>query len=149
MDVNYSVKDKNNLLTYNQWSATEYLHNFTGFAQTSTSTSSSDYSIIGNNSIHLTHENNQWWVDIFLTDIVAPGSQYNISAEVYIESGQACMRFINNQDSTLDVYNNNSGLTNLSLSCTVPEELNDPRLRFLIYNDGGGMFIDNIKVITQ
>ena len=144
------VKDKKNLLTFNQWSATEYLHNTKGFAQFSTSESTGDYSVIGSTSIYLTPSDSQWWVDVLLSDEVGliTDTQYTFSADVYIKSGSGHLRLLNNNVVILEVSSSTPGLNHLSLSGAITEEINDPRIRFLVYN-GGSMYIDNIKVITQ
>ena len=47
------VKDKLNLLKYNQWSATEYSNDFNGFAQLGAVSSSEEHTTIGEKSLKL------------------------------------------------------------------------------------------------
>ena len=126
------------------------MHTTKGFAQFSTSESTGDYSVIGSTSIYLTPSDSQWWVDVLLSDGVElmTDTQYTFSADVYIKSGGGHLRLLNNNVVILEVSSSTPGLNHLSLSGAITEEINDLRIRFLVYN-GGSMYIDNIKVITQ
>lgn len=135
-------------MNFNQWSATEYYNSFSGFAQINSSSMSDDYSIIGNRSVYLIHGESHWWVDVLMPENnIMTDTQYTISADVYIKSGTACLRLINNSTVVQEVYCSSSGLVQLSLSGSITDEINDPRIRFMNYNDGS-MYIDNIKLTT-
>lgn len=140
-----SVKDKTNILGYNVWSATEYSNNFSGFVHVDVSEMSNDYSTIGRQSIHLIPNQNKWWLDLPFENIESD-TQYTLSGDIYLESGQATLRLANGNTDIQSVYCSSLGLSQLSLSFSITDDLDYPHVRFLCYD--GLMYIDNIKLTT-
>lgn len=146
--IKKSIKDKSNILTYNQWSATEYNNNFNNFAQLNTVTSTHDHTSIGETSIKLTKTDNYWWFDLMLLSIET-NINYTLTIDIYLENGSFVMRQNDTGNTIREIYYNNQGQGTISLSIYY-ETLTDPRIRFLIYNENTtNVFIDNLRLTPQ
>lgn len=141
----HSIKDNLNHLTFNQWSATEYSNNFNGFGQLGVVESSKDYSIIGETSLKLTKNSEQWWFDVMLSSLEE--GTYNLTVNVYLKSGTLRVMFYNQQSILTEIWYNNMGHGTISLSATYAV-VDDARVRFTIYGeDDPTVFVDNLSLI--
>lgn len=149
-----SVKDKDNLLTYNQWSSTEYNAKsnnniFNGFAQLGAVSTSNKHTTIGETSLKLTKTDSKWWFDVLLPTF-KENNTYTFTADVYLESGLLRVLFYNNNNVLNEIWHNSLGKCSVSLS-TFYETVTDPRIRFTIYENNGtpNAFIDNLRLTAQ
>ena len=81
------MKDTNNLLDYNIWSATEYNHDTTGmfnnYPQNILINSSNDFSSIGESSLKITVKDIPSWVNIDLFKIANPNKSVTVKLIVH------------------------------------------------------------------
>ena len=133
----------NNLLSFNQWSATEYLNNFQGFSQLgshNTTSSSKEYSTIGEQSIVLNRNNNWWWFQVNLPSL-PEGTNCLFSCDIL---GDSAIRYYAGPDivSSVDV----KGESRVLISCVISS---NNYIRCLSYIDNSHVFFDNFSLTIQ
>ena len=144
-----SVKDNANLLTFNQWSATEYTNNlngFTSFGNPSIITPSNNYSAIGAQCIYFTRNSSHWWFSILL-DTLPNSGNYTFSCDVYSNKG-ITIRFLDSNTTIITYVTSVVGKTTVSLSGFF-ENISDNTIMFLIYGNNAEAYVDNLKLIPQ
>ena len=151
------VKDKSNLLSFNQWSAGEYLNNFTGFLNMGTDEReiSTEYSYIGNKSIKLYHENTK----LTMFDIHEEISQEDIGRTLTVKCnciklyGNSKMQLLFYNGSTLlnayDVNFSSNDFEEYSLSKEIPDNTTLAYIRFRDDGNSSSFVIDNIVAIIS
>jgi len=106
-DITMFVKDKNNLLTHNQWTGTDVTHDTTGFTPfNSTIESSISYSSNGNRSLKVTVENTGYKdVRLYPPSTLSTGITVICSVKILNPNGRVYVRIYENNDqfSVVDV----------------------------------------------
>ena len=106
-DITMFVKDKNNLLTHNQWAGTDVTHDTTGFAPfNSTIESSISYSSNGNRSLKVTVDNTGYKdVRLYPPSPLSTGITVICSVKILNPNGRVYVRIYENNDqfSVVDV----------------------------------------------
>ena len=156
MAVKYSVKDKNNLLTHNQWACGEPLNNLDGFTYTYGPTHyriTDEYKQIGNKSIELTQFDKNMNVWLVL--------EINLSNE-YIGQTLTFESYVYNKNvdiTRLKLFSNNSEISSINLPISQGFQLysmsftytNPVIFRFINYGSESGqkLYVDNLRLYSQ
>lgn len=152
-DIRMFVKDKDNLLTHNQWSCTDYLKNTTGFTHSPYCTieSSTEYSVNGERSLKVnkTEDGNAYarieLNDSFLEKIInITGNVKTISGQVYFQLLEINGGIINTSQISIPGGSDDE----FSLTLQTGTE-NTQIILQIIYFDYNGIFLDNLKLTVQ
>ena len=78
---------------------------------------------------------------------IEEGIHYNFTADVYLKNGNLRVIFYDNPNILTEIWYNTIGEGVISLSA-VYETVNDPRVRFTIYETTGNpvVFLDNLRL---
>lgn len=146
MVVKCSVKDKNNLLSYNAWSCGSYSHDLTGMSDgTGQSTEvSNQYSEIGDSSFKITRNTNtQYWSEFRLNQqivsfvanltIYTPNNPVQIVTVILYDDWSQNVASLNvpanneSQHITLNspFYDSTKTILRITLRIALPENVND------------------------
>ena len=82
---------------------------------------------------------------------IEKNNTYTFTADVYLEKGFLAVRFYNKNAILTEIQYNSLGKGSVSLSAFY-ETVEDPRIRFAIYENTGGVpyaFIDNLRLNIQ
>ena len=88
------MKDTNNLLDYNVWSATDYNNNLNGFENMDLKLKGTNlFSTIGESSVQIIKDGLKNWCNVDVTSLITSNSTYTFKCDIYSNSeGYVCLR---------------------------------------------------------
>lgn len=141
------MKDTNNKLDYNVWSAGEYNNNYNGFSGGSEALVqvNNGFSNIGESSLKITRKHELYGTSCFTRLSNLTGTN-NITATmvIYSPNNPVQINLYNGSILTSVTYPASSTVSIVSLSAVVDSEYVD--LRIFLYNPNDYVFIDNINI---
>ena len=146
------MKENNNLLTHDLWSAKEYNNTTTWINDNSQSKieSSNKFSTIGEKSLKYKHTRSEWGDYVYTTiSNIQTNTQYTLSFDAYIRQGILNVRLAN--DSRLNTLSqvevpSSDKIQHISLSCTTPSSINALIIQ-LFDNNSCVCYLDNFMLI--
>lgn len=143
------VKDTNNILSINAWSAGEYNDNLTyidnGNSRNGLFTILNNYSSIGEKSIKVKHTSSRYWINILFNGLL--NNTYGVSINIYNPNNTTKLTLRTDEDviSTVNIPKNNNWQT-IKLTGTLTSD-NDTYIRILNDNNTGSyLYLDNINI---
>ena len=142
------MKDTDNLLDHNQWSAGEYQNNLSSFDRIDACIITNTYSYIGESCIRVGKTSDTWWANL---PFIAPtAGTYTATMKVLNLTGYHCtLRFY---QSTTMITEVNIPVSNvwqtISLSATI-SSTEDTEIRILNYGNTDDLFFDDVIVVKS
>ena len=146
------MKENQNQLDYNVWSAGEYknsLENIASIPSNVIAKTTKEYSVIGENSIHIKSTSDTTANFIIRVDSYNTGAVLTGKAHIRCINGSASIRLVNQTSSTVIASTNidASTLGEVSVSGT-NASVGDVRFLIRIANKDTELFIDNISLTS-
>lgn len=147
------MKENQNTLDYNVWSAGEYknsLENIVSIPSNVIAKTTKEYSVIGENSIHIKSTSDTIANFIISFNQFDAGTVLTGKSNIRCINGSASIRLVNQTSSTVIASTNisTSTLGEVSVSGT-NESVGDVRFLIRIATTGTELFIDNISLTNS
>ena len=151
-DITMFVKDKNNLLDYNQWSCGDYSENLNfnkRGSETCVLERTKEYSTNGQYSLKLTGD--IWdWAGVRYVNLNLPCNNILMTGNVKSSGESRMVAQVGYTDNTSEQFNVNFSEGEITPIITINSEkiIQTLELQFTLKHNNGTMFIDNIKILV-
>ena len=144
------MKDTNNKLNYNQWSATEYNQDTSGVITVRCiGESSNNWSSIGESSLKIITEDSANWAYVDACRLTGLTGTISTSLDVYAPDGDISIVLFAGSNLASVVVPESDAVQKISLSSILPSSYNYLAIRMFPRTDNVPYYVDNINLTVS